>query len=61
MSNKKDWYAPPELAGTLKVKVGHTQEEIADKEALAESLGWKVTPHGTCSVCERIKREGKSK
>jgi hypothetical protein len=57
--DKKDWYAPPELAGVLKVKVGHTEKEIADMEALAQSIGWKVAPREKCPDCERIKRKRK--
>lgn len=55
---KKDWDAPLELAGTLKVKPSHTKEELKDMESLAQSLVWKVTPRGECPDCDRIKRSG---
>lgn len=56
--DKKDWDAPLELAGTLKVKPSHTDEKLKDMESLAQSLGWKVTPRGECPDCDRIKRSG---
>lgn len=54
--NEKGWSAPPELAGALKVKTGHTKQHIQELEELAESLEWKVISHEKCPVCERIKR-----
>lgn len=59
----RDWSAPPELAGMLRTKVGHTKDEIAEMESLARSLEWTVTPHDThepCKTCEAIKAARKS-
>jgi hypothetical protein len=55
--DKKAWYAPPELAGTLTVKP-MTCAHIKELEELAYSLQWKVTPH-KCPTCERVKGKRK--
>ena len=57
--NERFWSAPPELAGVLNVKIGHTKDEIVEMESLARSLGWVVMPHEPCKTCEKIR--GKTK